>query len=532
MALHLPAHSCSWRGIRAGLTVIFLCLCAFSGRAECAKLFSTQSLSSKGRTLAVIPADLDGRGPVEIVVISRTGVYPNEKRWVSIFSADDSARYSAAPRQRWEVDPKATMFEVGDVAPSAGQEIFFLTAHGIRYCAKDESGAFSTASHALFSSATATVFPAAGSLPRMKLLADWRRDGRAALMLPQFDSLVLFDRDGAGGWWESQRVAITPRTFLYGDQEDDGALRDFSLRADFRLPRIFAEDFNGDGRADLLLTQQKSISVHIQKSDGTFEPDASVTAVLPVRPSGQEADGDLSLMATPADVNGDGFADVVLTRTRGTGGFLERTTEVFLFLNRKRPGAPFPMEPDQTITFDGITPGVTIQDVNGDGRQDLLLSHIRLGFWNVVKNLVSKRVDVHTAVYLLQSDDRYATTPDFRQKNGYRLNLTHGIRFRGIWPSLDGDFTGDGHPDLLIAHDGQVTVHAQDSDGELFSQSHSQTDVFTAPCMHICDLNRDGRNDLLFYEKGQKGRISVLLNSGKWEAAVSSQKSNVHPERR
>lgn len=121
----------------------------------------------------------------------------------------------------------------------------------------------------------------------------------------------------------------------------------------------------------------------------------------------------------------------LLTLAQSTGGFLERKVEVFVFLNQKIQDAPFPDQPDQAITFYGITPGVSVADINGDGFQDLLFSGIELGFWNSVKNLISKEVDVLTSVYLFQSNNQYSDKPDFYTKTEYQLDLTHGIRFNG-----------------------------------------------------------------------------------------------------
>ena len=244
---------------RSGLLFFFfvlICLFSFEGNGEGADLFSAQSLTVDGSKLSVIPIDLDGRGPSEIVVVSKTGVYPKEKRWISIFSADSSAQYSKTARQRWEIDPAAAILDVGDVAPSPGKEIFYLTGNGIRYYPQEENGNFSNTFHNLLSFPTITVFPAAGSLPRGRLFAEWKRNGRQMLLLPQFDALMFFERDGSGGWHKADRVSVVPRTFLFSDQVDDGAFRDFSLHTEFRLPRIFVEDFNGDGLPDLLLTEQ------------------------------------------------------------------------------------------------------------------------------------------------------------------------------------------------------------------------------------------------------------------------------------
>ena len=312
-------------------------------------------------------------------------------------------------------------------------------------------------------------------------------------------------------------MTVVPRIFLFSDQVNDGAFRDFSLHAEFRLPRIFVEDFNGDGFADLLLTEQETLTVYLHRSDGHFAANPSATIVFPVRPSGKAGDTSLAFLLTPVDVNKDKFADVVLTLTTGTGKFLERKIIIFIFLNRQKFNCPFSSQPDQTIMVDGITPGVNIEDVNGDGLADLLFSTIRVGFWNIVKNLISKRVNLDTSIYLLRSDNQYPTKPDFTQKTSYQLDLTHGIRFHGTWPTLGGDFTGDGHKDLLIARDEKIAIYPKRQDGDLFAKPLTQSEVFTSPFMHVVDLNRDGRDDLVFYEKKRKGKISILINTGDWQ---------------
>jgi len=509
------------------LLFVLICLFSLEGYSEGADLFSAQSLIVKGKKLAVIPIDLDGRGLFEIVVVSKTGVYPKEKRWISVFKADTSAQYSTTAGHRWEVDHAAAILDVGDVAPSPGKEIFYLTGDGISYYPQDENGNFSAAPHNLLSIPTITVFPAAGSLPRGRLFADWKRSGHKMLLLPQFESLVFFSRGGSDGWQKTEKVTIVPRTFLFSDQVNDGALRDFSLHAEFRLPSIFVEDFNGDGFPDLLLTEQESVTVYLHQPDGHFAAKPSATIVFPVRPSGKDADTSISFLLTPEDVNGDKFADMILTLTKGTGKFLERKIKIFIFLNQQKPEYPFSPQPDQTITLDGITPGVIIQDVDGDGRGDLLFSSVRVGFWNIVKNLISKRVDLDTSIYLMRSDNQYPNQPDFKQKTSYRIDLTHGIRFHGTWPTLGGDFTGDGHRDLLIARDEKIAIYPKNPDGGLFSKPLTQSGVFTSQFMHIVDLNGDGRDDLFFYEKKRDGKISILLNTGEWKDMLSPEKKSM-----
>jgi FG-GAP-like repeat len=105
------------------------------------------------------------------------------------------------------------------------------------------------------------------------------------------------------------------------------------------------------------------------------------------------------------------------------------------------------------------------------------------------------------SIYLLRSDNQYPTKPDFHRKTSYQLDLTHGISFHGTWPNLRGDFSGDGYKDLLIARDEKITIYPKNQEGDLFSKPLTQSGVFTSPFMHVVDLNSDGQDDLLFYEK-------------------------------
>jgi hypothetical protein len=402
------------------------------------------------------------------------------------------------------------------VAPSPVKEIFFITPTGIRYYAQEKRGHFSTRPRCLLTVPTAAVFPAAGNLPRSGLLADWRQDGRQMLMVPQFGAFKFFSQDKAGHWNLFEQVSIVPRTFLQSDRKDDGILRSYSYRLDYRFPKIFLLDFNGDGRKDLLLTQQESLFVYLRGPEGHYGREPAATFQLPGRVLRKQPDWNFSFMTVPADINNDGFADMVLILSRGTGSFLERKVDVSIFINQKKTDKPFRDKPNQTIAFKGITPGVSVSDMDGDGRQDLMFPYIKLGFWNTVKNLLSKQVDVYTSVYLLASNHGYPAEPDFHTQTGYDLDLTHGIQFNGIWPTLGGDFDGDGYPDLLIANDGEIRIYRTPRGRGFYSKSYHQADVVTCPFRHIVDLNRDGLDDIVLYEKKKKGSVSILLNKGRW----------------
>jgi hypothetical protein len=482
-----------------------------------AALFSMQSITVNGIILSAIPADIDHSGPTEIIVVSKTGVYPHEKRWVSVYQTMANHQLSVRIRQRWEVEPRATMFEVGDIAPSPGEEIFYLTDTGLSYYRQDQSGSFLKNPHTLLNTPTIAVSPDAGSLPRTNLLADWKGNGQDILLLPHFKSLVFFERGDSGNWQQTDRLAVMPRAFLFSDKQDDGRHRDYSLHTEFRIPRIFIGDFNGDGLQDLHLSDRESLTVYLQQSSGKLPSQPSFTHVFPVRPSEKDADTNLFFLTTPVDLNNDSYTDVILTLTKGTGKFLEQKIIVYVFLNKRHLKFPFSKNPDQIIRTDGATPGIDLVDANADGNTDLLLTNIKLGFWKIVQNLVSKRVNLNTSIYLLKEDHRYPESPDFMRKTNYKLDLTHRISLNGTWPVLQYDFNGDRFPDLLIARDGKIDIFLNQTATDLFSKAVTQENIFTYPYMHRFDLNNDGLSDLFFYQKKKDGRMSILLNNGNWK---------------
>ena len=505
----------------------FFCLLVCVMYAESTELFSMQSIAIKGKILTIIPDDLDNNGPSEIVVLSKTGNYPDERRWISLYRAGKNSIYAVPATQRWEIDSGATMVEVGDIALSPGKEIFYLNNSGISYYRQKEDGSFISKSQKLIESTTITASRVKSYLPRSNLLDDWKGNNQEMLLLPQFNSLSFYDRSENGQWRLSDKVKVTPRAFLFSDNEDDGgAFRDYSIHAEFRLPRIFIRDFNSDQLQDLILTEQESLAVYQQEKGGKFSPEPSFSTVFPVRPTGKEADVNLYFLMTPVDLNGDNFVDIILTLTKGTGKFLEQEIIIFVFLNKNTIESPFSNQPDQTISVRGVTPGVHILDVNSDGLTDLYLTKIKMGFWKIIQNLISKRVGLDTTIYLFKKDNRYPDEPDYSLKSDYRIDLTHRIRFRGTWPTLRSDINSDGLNDLLVARDGKIEIFLNTQFNELFTTPLVQSGVSTSAFLKIMDVNNDGFNDLIFYEKKRNGTISILLNKKNWKKYSSDNISN------
>jgi hypothetical protein len=161
-----------------------------------------------------------------------------------------------------------------------------------------------------------------------------------------------------------------------------------------------AVDFNGDGKLDMLVMEDRKVNILLGNGDGTFVK--IVTTALPVSPNALAV----------GDFNGDGKPDLVLFDElsasatvmlgNGDGTFTETTTNV------------------QTGKIGGEYGRVSVGDFNGDGKLDIL------AFYE------------NGALTLLGNGD-----------GTFTLTKSPTPGFLVGWWNAIGDFNGDGKVDVL-----------------------------------------------------------------------------------
>ena len=116
-----------------------MALCAtlllMAGAVACwAQSFAMQDLRVDGKVITVIPADFNRDRRSDLLVISKRGTAPNETRWASVFWQRERGRFNSRPDLVWEMDPEATVIDVGPLAPDPdGHAIVYLTGAEVRY---------------------------------------------------------------------------------------------------------------------------------------------------------------------------------------------------------------------------------------------------------------------------------------------------------------------------------------------------------------------------------------------------------------
>jgi len=224
----------------------------------------------------------------------------------------------------------------------------------------------------------------------------------------------------------------------------------------FRRGGATAYDLDGDGKLELIVTDQVNVAV--------FRSNGAALGGWPVMiPTGVIA-------ASPAvgDINGDGLPEVIV---RGTD-LTTREDTLYVFSGRGEPVAPWPirpgtLHPDTYVTYTSMDHSPVLADLDGDGDLEILIG--------------GARADPTTgaAVIALQGDGSL-----------WRSYGPVGAE-RVTTPPVAGDLDADGQLDVVVASTtGSVSsVSAWRADG---------TALFATPAiawprdMILADLDGDG----------------------------------------
>jgi len=252
-------------------------------------------------------------------------------------------------------------------------------------------------------------------------------------------------------------------------------------------------DLDGDGRADLAVVTYHSNSFppYDDWHDYVY---FNAGGMLESAPSWQSADMHHSSEVAIADIDGDGFADLVVAR----GGFSYDPNVVYF-----GSAAGLATTPGWQSQESAWAVGMALADIDGDGRPDL-----------VTANQGNGSDDPYRPLYLFRNTGSgFSTTPDWQSA---QAAVRNGV--------AAGDLDGDGKPDLATAE--WVDFHSS-------AYRNEGTEPAAAPYWQaggsdgdrgvaIADFDGDGRQDILL---GQSS-LTLYANDGSGGFAPAWQADN------
>jgi hypothetical protein len=470
-----------------------------------------------GTELGLEVADLDADGRQDLAIAHMTSTVGLE-RTVSTFlhAASTGQRFAQAPSWTVAVPADACAFLAGDFSPRPGGELLFLCpsrlvlaqGHGDLVELAQLRGFFD--------------YPENGGLPVWDLAPDLDGDGLPEVLVPTKEGYELYGRTKDTELALRSTLAV-PAVTRFGPAFESQLLNRF-LTATTRLRRLVVADVDGDRRKDLVAYRDKGLARFLQRPDGTFPPRPDAEEPLKVvqesEQPGQEAKEGSEAFANVRlgleDVDMDGLADLIATRTLGEIGMFEtlRTQQVVF---RGRPGGFDEERPVVLINVKGVSADPVFVDWNGDGKKDLILSSYRMDLLTNVKRALVESMSIGYMVYLRQAEgDWFDDEPDLAFD--VDLPLTALEKRGGAQPvDLTADVDGDRTRDMVRrSENGSIIISFGERREGLFGgfgfrDGTLQVGVPRGEPPQPVDLDGDGKDELLLEPFGGEDEAARVV---------------------
>ncbi len=470
--------------------------------------FDTISLEFDDRALDRTTTDVDGDGLLDLVWI----FHPvDEKEDFGLRTCLQASQPRFSTCSDLDLPDEVRAFDIAPLDTKPGAELILLTRSGAL------RGSFQGGRFGALSSAPelqSALGDTDSKIPRsLPFLFDLDGDGRSEAVLATRNGVEVHGF-GADGSISTRRLESPAHVEIarHRREMDLSAFlhREYAphVTTQTTTPAVFVEDLNGDGRIDIATVSQNKLLIFEQVADTGFKTRPSAELERSVITEAEQEGGFTGEALTFSDLNGDGEVDLIVLKW---GSSEERTQmDRHIFLGRGH--WQFPEQADQIIRSESFFPNFEIQDLNGDGRQDLVVPYFHFAPSQAIKAVTQNVLRVQLRLFLMRDNGRYAQDAgkafakvDRRIVLDYHVDVV-GLMFggegrpRGFDPLLTtrGDFNGDGLPDLVVdSGDDTLNFYWGNANAQYAKRPDLSLEYESSLDSHLADLNGDGRTDVV-----------------------------------
>ena len=447
--------------------------------------FDVLTLKRPGLIFMAASGDLDGDGELDLLLFHRPSKEAYEKHCSVYFRSDGI--FPTTPPLQVQLGDTTGAIDITDIDSDGADELCGFDGEGMTVFEMNDGAP----------AAPARTLRRGNLLPRRSrrmIAVDWTADldsdGRTDVALPTADGLVLLLQREGGDFVEAKTFELPMRASVRGESGQ--------TYISYRLPTIGLADYDGDGYTDVGAFDFEQMNFLL--TDGSPMPTRSVASPL-VRKFEKDFIGGSGF----SDLNGDGAPDAVLVLMSQKKN-LQSETRIYF----GGEDLSYPDEPTHTFSGESNLILPMFLDATGDGKMEMLLQNINVGFGFFLNYFLRNRIRVDTELRRLGPDGRYDDEPAVRRAIYVRASETGAEPARGI-----GDFNGDGLDDLAVGtSEERLSFYLSNEDVIMPARPSLQLDVPAYGSMTLMDLNNDGREDMIIlYSQDDKLDTATLLLS-------------------
>lgn len=484
--------------------------------------FEQQELELPGMTLWVATGDLDGDGLTDLIASYRRGSGPAAQRFLAIFFRRPQG-YTRRPDVAFAAPRNAAIFDVGDAFGDAQDELLYLTPSGVfaQGFVKRKPGAPTR----IVATQTLVGEPEEEDFPYWDFVRDVPKLGKT-MLLPTRGKLHIYKREEGASLWK-RHSSIDLRQYSYYDVESanyrrsprgGSSGRPYSMRVTTIVPNVDFVEQTGDGKVDVVTNFDDRLEVYPQLEDGTFSTKPVHRQWMQVLTKEELENRDTGVSAQVEDLDGDGIADLALTKIGG--GITTLASEVRL--HRGRKGGGFEEKPAQVFADEGFAALARFVDVDGDGKKEMVHPHAEVSIMSISSAMLSSELGLDIRIRRGSGGDSeiFDRKPAQKLETSFGLDLSVGAALRGAAPIFGHDFDGDGIRDVILSEGGdKMLLHRGKRGKEPFEEDGhvalaaegSNTTLVIQP-----STKKPGKPDVLVYyvaRRGKSGKLVLFKNT-------------------
>ena len=474
---------------RVSRFAIAACFVARAALAEETPLpFAIQTLPSAGRTVEAEIVDLDGDGRAELLAIVFRGVWPDETREIHVHYPGADGVLPATPSWSAPLPEDAASYDLAALDAKPGSELLLLVRDGIDVLSlASRTPRWRTLRVA--SPPTIAVRPDERGLDRLPIARPELGAGR--LLVPGLGEAWLLGAQGDS----LGQLRVGGRANYLVPPRPGPTLGENEVELYFDVPTLHVADIDGDGKRDVVATNRHAIRIFRQRADGSFPRDPDRELALRLMSLEDQVRNSGSVRCDLRDFNGDGRADLLVSHA--SGGLTSAMNRTRIYLNRD---GDFDLaNPDQLFERRGGIAADELVDLDGDGRTEWLRVYMPFGLLQIAEILVQRQVDVRAEIRRSLDNGHFEEKPSIDRSFSIPFDF-ETLRSRGFVPTLERDWNGDGKLDLLDSDGGKAIEVCLAGDGEGFARCQVRQPLDTGGRIRFGDLDGDGLSDFVLYD--------------------------------